>query len=69
MASSCGCQALDSMTHGTFLYSWVTMAQKDCMPWSISVNWLITMGVQNSPCLLGILIYVGVKLESDGRLV
>jgi len=45
------------------------MEEKDCMPWSTSVNWLIKMGVQNLPCLLGILIYVEIKLERGGQLV
>ena len=54
--SSCDYQPLDSITHGKFLYSRVTMEQKDCMSWSISINWLITMGMQNWPYLLGILI-------------
>jgi hypothetical protein len=69
IASSGGYQFLDSITHGKFLYSCVIMEQKDCMPWSISVNWLITIGLQNGPCLLQILIYVGVKLERGGRSV
>ena len=69
MASPCGFQPLDSTTHGKFPYNCVTMEEKDCMPWSTSVNWLIKMGVQNLPCLLGILIYVEIKLERGGQLV
>jgi hypothetical protein len=34
---------------------------------SMGINWLITMGRQNQPWVLGTLIYEGVKKEGEDR--
>jgi hypothetical protein len=36
---------------------------------NVGVTWTVTLVGPNGPCLLGTLIYEGVKLESGGRLV